>query len=50
MLPLCPADLKPDQDFRTMFDGRRLPGNYTPAQLGMEDGDVIDLFPEQAGC
>ena len=34
---------------RFYFDGERFGGNHTPADLGMEEGDVIDVFIEQRG-
>ena len=32
-----------------MFDGERVPGNETPDECGMEDGDVIEVIIEQLG-
>ncbi|KAL5198887.1 hypothetical protein ABZP36_002399 [Zizania latifolia] len=31
------------------FDNIRVKGNKTPADLGMEDGDIIDYFVPQIG-
>ena len=33
---------------RFLFDGERIRANDTPADLEMEDGDVIDLAEEQS--
>jgi hypothetical protein len=30
---------------RLVFDGQRVPRDATPQDLGIEDGDVIDVFP-----
>ncbi|OWA53534.1 hypothetical protein BV898_17959 [Hypsibius exemplaris] len=35
--------------FRFQFDGRPVQDAETPASLGMEDGDTIDVFDEQIG-
>ena len=37
------------QGVRFMFDGERVPGNETPDECGMEDGDVIEVIIEQLG-
>ena len=34
---------------RFLFDGNRINETQTPAQLDMEDGDVIDVMVEQQG-
>jgi len=34
---------------RFLFDGNRVNANQTPADLEMEDGDVIDVMVEQQG-
>ncbi|KAG1681636.1 hypothetical protein FOA52_014145 [Chlamydomonas sp. UWO 241] len=34
---------------RFMFDGSRIQKEHTPAQLDMEDGDVVDAVVEQLG-
>ena len=34
---------------RFLFDGNRVNPNQTPADLEMEDGDVIDVMVEQQG-
>ena len=34
---------------RFLFDGNRVSANQTPADLEMEDGDVIDVMVEQQG-
>ncbi|KAL5197942.1 hypothetical protein ABZP36_001454 [Zizania latifolia] len=34
---------------RFLYDGRRLCGSHTPAQLLMEDGDEVDFFTELTG-
>mmetsp|Transcript_26318 Transcript_26318/g.61406 ORF Transcript_26318/g.61406 Transcript_26318/m.61406 type:complete len:94 (+) Transcript_26318:84-365(+) len=34
---------------RFLFDGQRLRETQTPAELDMEDGDVIDVMVEQMG-
>ncbi|KAI3383072.1 hypothetical protein SNEBB_001531 [Seison nebaliae] len=34
---------------RFLFDGRRVIDEATPEQLGMEDGDVIEVHQEQVG-
>ncbi|KAI8470055.1 MAG: small ubiquitin-like modifier 1 [Monoraphidium minutum] len=34
---------------RFVFDGTRINPNSTPEDLGMEDGDSIDVFQEQVG-
>ena len=34
---------------RFVFDGNRIHANQTPAQLEMEDGDVIDVYTEATG-
>ena len=38
-------------DLRLVFDGERVPtpGNETPEECGMEDGDVINAFRAQMG-
>ena len=37
-------------DLRLVFDGRvPTPGNETPEECGMEDGDVINAFRAQMG-
>lgn len=33
-----------------IFNGRRIGDSDTPASLGMEDSDEIDVFPPQTGC
>ncbi|KAL4066615.1 ubiquitin-related domain-containing protein [Scleroderma citrinum] len=35
--------------FKFVFEGNRLNGDDTPAQLGMEDGDMIDAHLQQIG-
>jgi len=37
------------QSVRFLFDGQRLREQQTPAELDMEDGDVIDVMVEQMG-
>mmetsp|Transcript_45990 Transcript_45990/g.143881 ORF Transcript_45990/g.143881 Transcript_45990/m.143881 type:complete len:94 (-) Transcript_45990:47-328(-) len=37
------------QGVRFLFDGERLNGSQTPAEMDMEDGDVIDVMVEQLG-
>ncbi|GBG00159.1 hypothetical protein Rsub_12978 [Raphidocelis subcapitata] len=32
-----------------LFDGQRVQGHQTPADLGMEDGDSMDAMLEQLG-
>jgi small ubiquitin-related modifier len=32
-----------------MFDGERIQGGQTPADLDMEDGDSIDVMIQQLG-
>ena len=32
------------------FDNQRIMAEWTPSQLGMEDGDVIDVLREAQGC
>lgn len=34
---------------RFVFDGARVQGDVTAEALGLEDGDVIDVFQEQTG-
>ncbi|GBG00158.1 hypothetical protein Rsub_12977 [Raphidocelis subcapitata] len=34
---------------RFVFDGTRVNPNSTPQDLGMDDGDSIDVFQEQVG-
>jgi small ubiquitin-related modifier len=34
---------------RFLYDGRRLSGWQTPAELDMEDGDEVDFFEELIG-
>jgi len=34
---------------RFTFDGKRIAATHTPAQLDMEDGDVIDVYLEMIG-
>lgn len=34
---------------RFLFDGQRLSDNDTPQQLGMQDGDIIDVALQQIG-
>ncbi|GJS66168.1 ubiquitin-related domain-containing protein [Tanacetum coccineum] len=39
-------------DYRTirfLYDGKRVDGNRTPDQMGLEDGDCIDAMTEQTG-
>ena len=35
---------------RFLFDGSRIPGFKTPADIDMEDGDQLDCMLEQGGC
>ena len=35
---------------RFLFDGSRIPGFKTPADIGMENGDQLDCMLEQGGC
>ncbi|KAG8080017.1 hypothetical protein GUJ93_ZPchr0007g3545 [Zizania palustris] len=34
---------------RFLYDGRRLRGSHTPAELEMQDGDEVDFFSEMIG-
>jgi len=34
---------------RFLYDGKRITGDATPAELDMEDGDSIDVVVEQTG-
>mgnify|MGYP001060727878 FL=1 len=34
---------------RLTFDGRRVEATSTPADLGLENGDVIDIVEQQVG-
>lgn len=38
-----------DASMRFVFDGARLARDSTAEELGMEDGDNIDVFEEQVG-
>ncbi|WIA18987.1 hypothetical protein OEZ85_003654 [Tetradesmus obliquus] len=35
--------------YRFVFEGNRIAGDKTPAELEMEDGDCIDAYTEQIG-
>jgi small ubiquitin-related modifier len=35
--------------FRFLFDGQRIEANQTPRDLGMENGDMIDVVLSQTG-
>ena len=35
---------------RFLFDGQRLRGDETPADIGMYDGDEINVSLDQSGC
>ncbi|CAD5123423.1 DgyrCDS11772 [Dimorphilus gyrociliatus] len=37
------------QTLRFLFDGRRINDDETPAQLDMEEDDVIEVYQEQTG-
>jgi hypothetical protein len=37
-------------DVMLVIDGERLKCDDTPGDLGIEDGDVIDLLWNQCGC
>eukprot|EP00914_Ancora_sagittata_P032302 GHVO01065419.1.p1 GENE.GHVO01065419.1~~GHVO01065419.1.p1 ORF type:complete len:120 (-),score=15.60 GHVO01065419.1:364-723(-) len=34
---------------RFLFDGERIRGELTPADMGIEDGDVVDALVQQVG-
>eukprot|EP00762_Andalucia_godoyi_P000247 ANDGO_02411.mRNA.1 Ubiquitin-like protein SMT3 len=36
-------------NFRVVFDGERVLGNQCPADIGIAEGDVLDVFVEQTG-
>ncbi|KAH7925799.1 hypothetical protein BV22DRAFT_1010557 [Leucogyrophana mollusca] len=36
--------------FKFAHEGKRLNSADTPAQMGLEDGDMIDAHLEQVGC
>eukprot|EP00009_Paramoeba_aestuarina_P002702 CAMPEP_0201515710 /NCGR_PEP_ID=MMETSP0161_2-20130828/7208_1 /ASSEMBLY_ACC=CAM_ASM_000251 /TAXON_ID=180227 /ORGANISM="Neoparamoeba aestuarina, Strain SoJaBio B1-5/56/2" /LENGTH=94 /DNA_ID=CAMNT_0047912615 /DNA_START=80 /DNA_END=364 /DNA_ORIENTATION=+ len=38
-----------ENQYKFLYDGQRLRGEQTPAQLGMEDSDLIDAMLQQVG-
>ena len=40
---------KSAETFRYFFDGQRIQKTDSPESLGMEDGDMVDVFLEQLG-
>lgn len=43
------SDKKGVQNTKFLFDGHRIKATDTPADLDMEDGDIIDAMLEQLG-
>lgn len=43
------ADVKDYRTCRFLIDGKRVDENKTPREVGLEDGDSIDVFMEQTG-
>jgi hypothetical protein len=41
--------VQPTPHFRFSFDGQIMHGTQTPAELGLEDDDLIDTFLQQIG-
>ena len=49
MNAFCQRQGVDQKSVRFLFDGERVRENNTPDELGMEDGDVIDVMVEQQG-
>jgi hypothetical protein len=49
MRAFCERQGKVFDSTRFVFDGTKLAQDQTPADLDMEDGDIIDVFEEQIG-
>ncbi|XP_020594027.1 small ubiquitin-related modifier 2-like [Phalaenopsis equestris] len=49
MTAYCDRQSVDANSIRFLFDGRRLRGEQTPAELDMEDGDEIDAMLLQTG-
>lgn len=50
LVTACAAYLDGDaHDWRFVYDGSRFDLNFTPDYYGLRDGDIVDVFPQQAG-
>ncbi|KAJ3056446.1 Small ubiquitin- modifier 1 [Rhizophlyctis rosea] len=49
MQTYCERQGKQIDQVRFLFDGQRIQAEQTPDELGMEDGDSIEVMTEQLG-